>query len=413
MFKAPYTTHPVRLHIYSHDITSPPWIFKKLIKEADVVVQPRSEEDLVEILEYAKENKMPIVPRGAATSGYGGAVPYKGGIIVDFSKMNKFEVDEDEGILISQPGAVWLDVKKEVEKKGFSLKVYPTSAPSSTVGGWISQGGYGIGSFKYGAIWENVEKIRVLDFRGFRETSNLLFYSGLCGTTGLITKAWVKLKDYVEHRKYAHNTDAGIIMKTVKARPPKLTTILLYGHKTMELKKEIEDPSLPEFSAAIFEYEDPNVSENELGEKLWSKVFYPLRIKRKGPSLIVSEVFLSYATAEDYIYWLENEEIPYEVLFAKRGAAVLAMFFEDERKFGYTLAWRKALKVMRVAERKYKAIPYSVGMYLAHKAKKYFENYDELLELKKLVDPYNLLNPGKVFPSALSFIAKIANMVVI
>lgn len=63
MFKAPYTTHPVRLHIYSHDITSPPWIFKKLIKEADVVVQPRSEDDLVEILEYAKENKMPIVPR--------------------------------------------------------------------------------------------------------------------------------------------------------------------------------------------------------------------------------------------------------------------------------------------------------------------------------------------------------------
>ncbi len=412
MLKVPHTTHPVRLYLYSHDITSPPWIFKKLLKEAEMVVQPRNEEDLLEVFEYAKENRIPITPRGAGTSGYGGAVPYKGGIIIDFSRMNKFEILEDEKLVVAEPGAVWWDIEKEAEKKGLMLRVYPTSAPSSTVGGWIASGGFGVGSLKYGSIADNVEKLRVIDFRGVRETANAIFYAGLCGTTGLIAKAWVKLKDYVEHRVYGMNTDIGFMIGVGRNRPENITSVVIYGFEYMKLKKELENPELSEYGACVVEYEDPNASENEFGRKLWESRFYPLRVKRKGPSIIASEVIVPYSTAVDFVFWLEREEIPYEVWFTNRGAVVLSFFFDDERRFGYSLAWRKSVKVLRKAE-KMGGKPYSVGMFLSHKAKKYFENYDELLRFKKIVDPHNILNPGKVFPTVLTHITRIANAVMI
>ena len=61
-----------------------------------------------------------------------------------------------------QPAVVWGDLEKELDKQGLALRTYPSSAPSSTVGGWLAQGGVGYGCYEYGAFRENVVSARVV-----------------------------------------------------------------------------------------------------------------------------------------------------------------------------------------------------------------------------------------------------------
>ena len=77
--------------LYGHDIAAIPGLIKLLVGNTvpEAVVQPETEEELVELIHWAKENKIPLTPRGKASSGYGGVLPVKGGVVVDFYRMNK------------------------------------------------------------------------------------------------------------------------------------------------------------------------------------------------------------------------------------------------------------------------------------------------------------------------------------
>ncbi len=55
----------------------------------DAVVQPESEAELVELVRWAAANNVPLTPRGKATSGYGGVLPVKKGMVVDFYRMKQ------------------------------------------------------------------------------------------------------------------------------------------------------------------------------------------------------------------------------------------------------------------------------------------------------------------------------------
>ena len=77
------------LFLYSTDVGSLPkqvgWLMNL---NADAAVQPITPEEIRELYKFAKIEKVPLVPRGAGTSGYGGALPRKGGIVVDMRRMD-------------------------------------------------------------------------------------------------------------------------------------------------------------------------------------------------------------------------------------------------------------------------------------------------------------------------------------
>ena len=151
--------------LYGHDIAEIPGLIKPLIGDTtpDAVVQPQSEEELVELATWAMDNNVPLTPRGKATSGYGGAIPIKKGIVVDFYRMNKVvRIDPDGRTATVQAGVVWEKLDKELAKHGLTLRLYPSSYPSSTVGGWLAQGGAGIGSYEAGWFCNNVISARVV-----------------------------------------------------------------------------------------------------------------------------------------------------------------------------------------------------------------------------------------------------------
>ena len=75
--------------IYSHDVGVLPPLIKPIVGDATAaaVVQPKSERELIELVRWANEHKVPLVPRATATSGYGGVMPVKGGLSVDLHRL--------------------------------------------------------------------------------------------------------------------------------------------------------------------------------------------------------------------------------------------------------------------------------------------------------------------------------------
>src|SRR5512136_2488055 len=186
--------------LYGHDIAEIPSLIKPLIGHTtpDAVVQPQSEEELAELVKWAMDNNVPLTPRGKATSGYGGAIPVRKGIVVDFYRMNKVvRVDPDGRTATVQAGVVWEKLDKELAKHGLTLRLYPSSYPSSTVGGWLAQGGAGIGSYESGWFCNNVVSARVVlpdgtvkEFAG----PDLDLIAEAEGTTGLISEVTIRVQ---------------------------------------------------------------------------------------------------------------------------------------------------------------------------------------------------------------------------
>ena len=70
----------------------------------------------------------------------------------------------------AEAGAIWENIDREIGMQGLALRMYPSSYPSSSVAGWLAQGGSGFGSYEYGTFKDNVVSARVVlaDRRGAR-----------------------------------------------------------------------------------------------------------------------------------------------------------------------------------------------------------------------------------------------------
>jgi len=77
--------------LYSSDVGTMPKMMRKFTGDnlPAAIVQPVNEEELSALCRWAQENKIALIPRGKATSGYGGVVPVQGGIIVEFNRMKQ------------------------------------------------------------------------------------------------------------------------------------------------------------------------------------------------------------------------------------------------------------------------------------------------------------------------------------
>lgn len=122
----------------------------------EVVVWPESAEQVAEILSYADKNRIPVYPRGGGT-GLTGTVPIHRGIVVNLKKMNKIiDVDEDDMQVRVQPGIVFDNLNRELERYGLFFPPDPSSGASCTVGGMVASNASGLKAVKYGTTREYV-----------------------------------------------------------------------------------------------------------------------------------------------------------------------------------------------------------------------------------------------------------------
>ena len=103
--------------LYGHDIASIPSLVKLIVGKTipEAVVQPRTEEELIWLVNWAKKNRVSITPRGAASSGYGGVIPVKRGIVIDFYRMQAIKkIDAKNNTATVEAGIVWEKLDKEL-----------------------------------------------------------------------------------------------------------------------------------------------------------------------------------------------------------------------------------------------------------------------------------------------------------
>lgn len=172
----------------------------------DAVVFVETIEQVQQIVKIANKYMTPIICRGAGTNTVGACVPVHGGIILNFSKMNKIlEINPENMTAKVQPGVVVGRLQQEVEKIGLFYPPDPSNLKVSTIGGSIAQNSAGARCFKYGATKDYVIDMLVVTADGklIRTGSNTIknaagynlgsLFIGSEGTLGIVVEATLKL----------------------------------------------------------------------------------------------------------------------------------------------------------------------------------------------------------------------------
>jgi len=184
---------------YSHDELG------GIKKMPDIVIQAITTDEVSKVMKYAYENNIPVTPRGSGTGLVGAAVPLKGGIVIDLSRMNKMlELDEENLTLTLESGVLLMDIGKYVEEVDLFYPPDP-GEKSATIGGNISTNAGGMRAVKYGVTRDYVRGLEVVLPNGEvvelggKVVKNSSGYSlkdlmvGSEGTLGIVTKATLKL----------------------------------------------------------------------------------------------------------------------------------------------------------------------------------------------------------------------------
>jgi FAD/FMN-containing dehydrogenase len=164
-------------------------------KSADVVVTPRHEADVIAIARAAARQGVPVTPRGGGTGNYGQAVPLQGGALVDFSTMMNHIVWSKPGVLRVQAGAKMGAIDDALRPSGWELRMHPSTKRTATIGGFVAGGSGGVGSIVYGGLRDpgNIGAARIVTIE--REPRVIELRADAAqrvnrafGTTGLITE---------------------------------------------------------------------------------------------------------------------------------------------------------------------------------------------------------------------------------
>src|SRR4030042_2071479 len=126
---------PTERLLYGHDISAVPGLFKPVVGRTvpDAVVQPENEQELAVLLRWAAARTLPLVPRGTGSSGDGGIIPIRKGIVVDFYRMKDvLSVDASKETVTVEPGITWEQLDRKLEPHGLAIRLSPTRYPHSS-----------------------------------------------------------------------------------------------------------------------------------------------------------------------------------------------------------------------------------------------------------------------------------------
>ncbi len=210
---------------------------------ADLVVTPKSEAELIRVLESCFRLGVPVTPRGSGTGNYGQAMPLAGGVVLSLAEMNKVK-SIARGRVTAEAGTVLADIDRQTRPEQ-EIRLFPSTYNTASVGGFIAGGSGGCGSISWGGLRNigNVlglrivtmeEKPRVLELKG----RDLMKVMHAYGTNGIITEVelpldaaydWVDVivgfDDYMKAVRFANRiaNEDGLLFKelsTVAAPVP-------------------------------------------------------------------------------------------------------------------------------------------------------------------------------------------------
>lgn len=428
--------------VYSQDVGAMPKLIKPFLPVGTpgAVVRPRTVKALQDLMAYAREQGIPLVPRAWGSAGYGGTVPPKDAIVVDMTGWTKIvDVDKENLTVTTQAACVWELIDREIKQHGLTLRMYPSSYPVASPGGMLAQGGSGFGSYEYGSFADTVVSCQVVmptgEVKTFSGNELRSYIYEAEGTTGIITEVTFKvrkLEDEIHELIACDSSDAlQKFLDEVYGRKIPLWTMLTFNPTSVALKEKLparsmhsyetmrDKPKIPEAYLVMIAY--PAARKDQVDADLhaaaqaagatflpeaaaeyeWEERFSPMRLKRVGPSIIPTEVIIpakNFGAALKEIDEKIKQSFVMEAMCTHDGNVVLLGFIpHDERSFGFNVAFELSLAVTNIAKRN-GGKAYSTGLYFKSEAESVFgrERYEELTRYKESIDPNYLLNPNKV-----------------
>lgn len=172
----------------------------------DVVVFPETIDEVQSILRFANKHTIPVVARGAGTNLVGACITKKGGIVINFTKMDSIlEINKTNMTARVQPGVVVGNLQEKVGEMGLFFPPDPSNLKVSTIGGAIAQSAGGPKTFKYGTTKDYILGLKVVlaDGRLMEVGTNTIknatgyhleqLFIGSEGTLGIVVEATLKL----------------------------------------------------------------------------------------------------------------------------------------------------------------------------------------------------------------------------
>ena len=176
----------------------------------DVVTFPRTEQDVVRVLEWCDSAGIAASPYCGGSSVTGGVEPpagdrWRGSVSIDLKHLDRvLEVDKVSRAARIQAGALGPGLEDQLRPHGYTLRHFPQSFEFSGVGGWIATRSGGHFATNYTHIDDFVESLRVITPTGTIESRRLpgsgagpspdRMFVGSEGTLGIITEAWLRLQ---------------------------------------------------------------------------------------------------------------------------------------------------------------------------------------------------------------------------
>ena len=234
----------------------------------DLVVFPRSTEEVAAIVRITRKHGVPLVGRGAGTGLSGGAVPCTGGVVISFARMNRIlEIDLDNERAVVEPGVVNLDISLAVQNDGYFYAPDPSSQKACTIGGNVAENAGGPHTLAYGVTTNHVLGLELVladgsvittggkepDLPGYDLTGLL---TGSEGTMALVTKVVVRLMRKPEAVKtllavYDDPEDCGRTVAEITARAITPVAVEMMDGVLLRMVEEATHAGYPMDAAAV------------------------------------------------------------------------------------------------------------------------------------------------------------------
>lgn len=172
----------------------------------DAAVWPTTREQVSGILSLASQFGFPVIPRGAGTGLSGGAIPIRGGLVLDMCRMNRIlSIRIADRLAVVQPGVVYAELEKALLPFGFFFPPDPASGKACTLGGNVATNAGGIRGAKYGVTRDYVLGLEIVlpDGRITRTGTSCMksssgydltrLFVGSEGTLGVVTEITLKI----------------------------------------------------------------------------------------------------------------------------------------------------------------------------------------------------------------------------
>ncbi len=411
------------------------------------VVRPDGVNDIIELVKFCHDSRVPITVRAGGSALEGSAIPVEGGIVLDLAGMKQILQFWPEDLQVRvEPGLIYDQLNERLKHESLFFPPSPGgSSDLATIGGMVATNASGIYSVKYGGTRDFVLALEVVDGRGEfhrfgnRATKRSSGYNlvdlvaGSEGTLGIITAITLKLRGIPEgNRKIAYqfatDVEAATAVSEMMRYGLDLAAVEFLDRTVIEALNKLNNYGLKEAPALFLEIhgaesvlnatqelaetiiEDVGGKPLEIpsGENPWEirhHVTNSIKYRQPGYTIIRNDAAFPISKLPEMIGYCDQLAQESGLLihaFGHVGMGLLHALIlarrDDEAE--WRLGQQVNRKIIQKAVELQGTISGEHGIGLGHREmfeREHRDSLDILRQIKKVFDPAGILNPGKIF----------------